>query len=489
MEVFLLILRLVFAVVFGTAGLAKLFDRAGAEKAFAEFGVPEAFVRPLVYILPVVEITIAVSLLFVSSSWFGAIGAASVLLVFTIAMLYQMAKGNSPDCHCFGQLHSEPVGVSSVLRNVGLLALSVFLIAQGSGVQGVSLINSNQDIMLFVLGLAVVGLLAASVFFLKRISDQQTEIMRRIELIELVGQSGAAVEREAAHPNEGLPIGARVPDFELPSAGGESVSLAGLLGRHKPVLFFFVSPTCAPCRALVPNFEQWQRDLGDKVQFVFVSNGDAGDNLEKFGGEAAKQILVQKEREVAELLKAQWTPTAVLMDRHGRIASHVAAGDTAIKNLVEQIAARDLDGEFTYFSNGNGHSHRIKIGESVPRFSLTDLKGKTIDAEYFKGKKTLVTFWSLSCPYCVNMMDELSEWDRTRGKDDPALIVFSDGDKAAHQKIDLVSPIVLDDGHKTSAGFGMFGTPSAVLVNEQGKIVSETAVGAPDIWSLIGRRK
>jgi hypothetical protein len=35
----------------------------------------------------------------------------------------------------------------------------------------------------------------------------------------------------------------------------------------------------------------------------------------------------------------------------------------------------------------------------------------------------------------------------------------------------------------------MFGTPSAVLVNEDGTIVSETAVGAPNIWALIGKRK
>jgi hypothetical protein len=35
----------------------------------------------------------------------------------------------------------------------------------------------------------------------------------------------------------------------------------------------------------------------------------------------------------------------------------------------------------------------------------------------------------------------------------------------------------------------MYGTPSAVLVNEDGVIVSETAIGAPDIWALIGKRK
>jgi hypothetical protein len=49
--------------------------------------------------------------------------------------------------------------------------------------------------------------------------------------------------------------------------------------------------------------------------------------------------------------------------------------------------------------------------------------------------------------------------------------------------------VILDEGHKTAAGFGMYGTPSAVLVNEDGVIVSETAIGAPDIWALIGKRK
>jgi hypothetical protein len=35
----------------------------------------------------------------------------------------------------------------------------------------------------------------------------------------------------------------------------------------------------------------------------------------------------------------------------------------------------------------------------------------------------------------------------------------------------------------------MQGTPSAILVNERGIVVSETAIGAPDIWSLIGKRQ
>ncbi len=35
----------------------------------------------------------------------------------------------------------------------------------------------------------------------------------------------------------------------------------------------------------------------------------------------------------------------------------------------------------------------------------------------------------------------------------------------------------------------MDGTPSAVLINENGKIASEVAVGAGNIFALIGKRK
>jgi hypothetical protein len=86
------------------------------------------------------------------------------------------------------------------------------------------------------------------------------------------------------------------------------------------------------------------------------------------------------------------------------------------------------------------------------------------------------------------MIEELKEWDRQKGLDAPNLIVFSDGEPEAHKAIGLKSPIVLDEGYKTAEKFGMFGTPSAVLVSENGKIISETAIGAPNIWALIGKR-
>src|SRR4051794_21415892 len=196
MEILLLLIRLALAGVFGVAGVSKLFDKAGTEKAAIDFGVPPSIAGHVATLLPIAELLIAAALFFVQFSWFGAAGAAVLLLGFTAAMLVQIAKGNAPDCHCFGQVHSEPVGTTSVLRNVALFVLAGFLIASGRNAQGVNFLNSTQEIMLFAIGLGVLALIAMAVVSLRRISDQQLEIMRRIELMELVGREGGPVERE-----------------------------------------------------------------------------------------------------------------------------------------------------------------------------------------------------------------------------------------------------------------------------------------------------
>ncbi len=491
MEVVLLLIRIFLFAVFAAAGIGKLLDLKGAEKAFGEFGVPDDLAKPLAIALPIAELLIAVLFLLTKTSWLGAIGAVLLLAVFIGGMIWQMAQGKAPDCHCFGAIHSEPVSKKSLIRNIIFATLAFFLVANGSAVQGLSLTDLTGEMALqLILGLATIGLLGAVVFYLKKISEQQTQIMRRIEIIELVAHEGGEREVEragAGNPQDGLPIGAPVPDFSLPDLKGGEVSFEALLSKAKPVLFFFVSPTCNPCQALLPEIEAWQDELKDKVEMVFMSSGKAAENAEKFGGKNFKQILLQNEREVAELFRSKWTPTAILVNRHGMIASHSAAGDAAIRGLIEKIKAENSEKPLEFVANGDASA--LKIGENVPELLLKDLDGKEITAKSFQGKKTLVTFWSTTCPHCITMIRDLQEWDREKGADEPNLLVFSEGDEEMHRDIGLKSPIVLDEGYKTAEKFGMYGTPSAVLINEHGKIASETAIGASNIWALIGKRK
>lgn len=488
MEIILLLIRILLSGIFLVAGIGKLLDLPGSEKAVKEFGVPKDLAKPLSVALPITEIIIAFLLLAANTARLGALGAVLLLGIFIAGMLWQMKLGNAPDCHCFGQIHSEPVGAKSLIRNIIFAVLALVVLIFGSGV-GLSDL-ANETALQLVFGIGIAGLLFVAVTYLKKISEQQTTIIRRIELLELIGNEGGEAKRDDVHtPHDGLPIGAPAPDFELPDIYGKVINFEHLLMSGKPSLLLFVSPTCKPCQALMPEINVWQKELGDKLNFVFISNGSAEENAEKFGGENPVTILLQKKKEIGELFAAPWTPTAIYINQDGITGSRPAAGDTAIRELVEMIKAADENEKFFYVPNSDSFGKPPKIGEPIPEFAINDLRGIEITDKDLRGKQTLVTFFGTTCPHCVAMHDDLREWESTKEADAPELVIFSDGDVEAHNELNLNAPILLEKGYKTAIKFGMHGTPSAVLVNENGVIISETAVGAPQIWALIGKYK
>ena len=492
MAVILLLIRLFLAAIFALAGVGKLLDLGGSEKAVKDFGVPNDLAKSFAVALPIAELVIAVLLLPSATAWFGAIGGFLLLLIFIGGMLWQMAQGNAPDCHCFGQIHSEPISAKSLIRNAIFAILSFFLIVQGNQNQGLSLLNTSNNStegngMSLILGLATVGLLAAAVYYLKIISDQQIQIMRRIEILELTSnESGETIREDVVLPKSGLMIGTPVPDFELPDINGKQISSKQLLMASKNVLLLFVSPNCSPCAALLPEIETWQAELKGKLNFVFVSSGKVKENLDKFGGTSLKQILIQKDKEVTELFGAQWTPTAVLINTEGHIAGRLAVGDEAIRKLVENLKA-EIDGSKPLIISSVNGSDKSLLGAKLPDFVLPDISNKNFSLEDLSGKKTLVAFWSTNCGFCDQMLDDLRDWEETKGIDEPDLLLLSEGDAEQHRSIELNSPILLDKGRIISSQFGMAGTPSAFLVGGEGKIISETAVGADEIWRLLGK--
>src|SRR5260221_3600616 len=127
MDVVLFIARLLLAAVFIVAGFAKLADLPGSRQALRDFGVPAVLANPFGALLPLAEIAVAVALIPRVSAWWGALGALALLLLFVAGIGYNLARGRTPDCHCFGQLHSAPAGWTTLIRN-GVLALVAGLI-------------------------------------------------------------------------------------------------------------------------------------------------------------------------------------------------------------------------------------------------------------------------------------------------------------------------------------------------------------------------
>src|SRR5947209_18100826 len=120
MLIALLVARLFLALAFAIAGAAKLADLPGSRRALEEFGLPRVFAFPLGTLLPIVEIAIAAVLIPTATAWWGALAALAVLVIFTAGIAVTLFSGLRPDCHCFGQLYSAPIGWGTLLRN-GLL--------------------------------------------------------------------------------------------------------------------------------------------------------------------------------------------------------------------------------------------------------------------------------------------------------------------------------------------------------------------------------
>lgn len=352
MDFILLVNRLLLAAVFLTSGLAKFADRDGSRQAMRDFGLPNLIAVPFSIILPIAEIILAISLLFVGSTWWGAVGATGLLLLFIVGIAINLARGRTPDCHCFGQLHSEPIGWPTLIRNFILLIMAGFIVWQGPDNVGVNIgnwltnLNGLQLVTLFfsVLGLVI---LTAEGWLLMHLLRQNGRLLLRIESLEekLVptntNQHGPlASTLEKSWKKSSLTIGMPAPAFHLSDSKGKSVSIDSLRSADQPILLLFSDPKCGPCIALMPKIAEWQHKYSRLLTIAVISRGSSKDNHSIFSKHNISNILLQKDREVASAYLIPGTPSAVLVLPNGEIGSLVASGSIQIEELVANIISK-----------------------------------------------------------------------------------------------------------------------------------------------------
>ena len=159
----LIFLRFALSLIFGVAGAAKLLDWRGAREAVTNFGVPPSFAKAVAFMLPLTEIGIALGLLFAKSAWQSALAASVLLMIFVVAIGVNLLRGRAPECHCFGQLYSRPLGWPTLARNLvfAVCALFVFWRVQldTNPALAPGLTSAAQSASLFVAVAAVTTLL------------------------------------------------------------------------------------------------------------------------------------------------------------------------------------------------------------------------------------------------------------------------------------------------------------------------------------------
>ena len=506
MNTVLLIARLVLTVVFAVAGISKLTDREGSRQAMSDFGLPAALAAPFVLLLPLAELAVAVALVPAATAWWGAVGALALLLLFVAGIGVNLARGRKPECHCFGQLHSAPAGWKTLARNGALTAVAGLVVWQGKDGAGPSALSwigelTAAQVIASILGLVALALLAGQWWFLLHVLRQIGRLLVRVEALEAnLGVGGPAPSGNGAQQTASLPVGSEAPDFNLSGLHGETITLESLRSAGKPVLLLFTDPGCGPCTAMLPEIGRWQEEYSEKLTVSLISRGDPEENRAKMGEHGLSKVLLQGDWEVSEAYRVSGTPSAVLVRPDGTIGSAMMGGAEAIEALLAhavgerpQLPVHHPQAQGEPCPNcGKIHAAAPTlpaakgVGEPAPEIKLPDLEGNTVELRDFSGEQTLVLFWNPGCGFCQQMLPDLKELEGDRPEGAPKLLVVSAGTEEANREMGLSSAVVLDQQFAVGRAFGASGTPSAVLVDQEGKVASDIAIGAPAVLEVAG---
>jgi peroxiredoxin len=332
---------------------------------------------------------------------------------------------------------------------------------------------------------------------------QNGRILLRLEAIEKqLGRRAGAKEREATRRPEGLPVGEAAPDFELPDLAGSRRKLSDF--RGKDLLLIFFNPKCGFCTKMAADLAALRPEGGDgQATPVVVTTGDVNENrklIEKYGIRCA--VLLQEQMEVASQFRAQGTPMGYRIDAAGRIASELAVGAEALLKLADLKAPLPP----AKSGNGKGSAHKgkqpdpslarsklnrtgLKAGAVAPDFALPRLRGGELSLAGLRGRRVLLVFSDPNCGPCDELAPQLQELHLER----PDLVVLvisrrdADATRAKAVALGLEYPIVMQQQWEISKKYGMFATPIGYLIDEQGIVAADVAVGVAPILALANR--
>jgi uncharacterized membrane protein YphA (DoxX/SURF4 family)/peroxiredoxin len=318
-----LAIRMLLAAVFAVAGIAKLRDLDGSRAAMKDFGVPAGLARTAGVLLPLAEIAVAIALVPTVSARWAAVVALLLLLAFIWGIANALRHGESPDCHCFGQLHSAPAGPSTLARNAALALLAAVVVVKAPGAALDDWVSERSAAELVAVGAGI----AALFFGIGWLYMWRDRSGLKLQL--------ARAQRLATSAAPGIPIGTPAPNFTLPDLHGNDISLESLLERGHPVLMVFVSPGCEQCVELLPKISRWQRSLSDRLTLVLMSTGSVKRNKPIFEEHGiGDDVLLQELMEVTDAFRIRGTPSAVLITPEGMVATNPAETVFGIEPLL-----------------------------------------------------------------------------------------------------------------------------------------------------------
>jgi peroxiredoxin len=352
-------------------------------------------------------------------------------------------------------------------------------------------------------------LIAVGTWLVYQLARQNGRILLRLEAID-ERLSPREVLRKTDRPQKrhreavGLPVGTPAPDFELPDLTGVRHKLSDYHGKELLVVFF--NPKCGFCTKMAADLAGLPAARGDGGAVpIVVTTGDAEENrklVEQYGIRCL--VLMQEQMEIASQFRAQGTPMGYRIDGAGRVASELAVGAEPLLRL----AAAASPGQGDAVPSANSHQVKVhkddpslarsrlnrnglKAGTAAPDFQLPSIDQGELSLAEFRGGRVLLVFSDPDCGPC----DELAPRLQGIHEERPDLTVLvvgrrdAEANRAKATALGLTYPIVLQRQWEISLLYAKFATPIGYLVDEQGILLSDVAVGVDPILALAGEQR
>jgi peroxiredoxin len=338
-----------------------------------------------------------------------------------------------------------------------------------------------------LLGLLLVGVLSM-VWAILSILRLHGRLLLRVEALEArISPDGGAGQAE--HGLAGLLPATPFPPFRLPSLDDGDVELGDLRGQR--VLLVHWSPDCGYCRQIASDLAGLQERLRKRnTELVLVSYGSRETNatlVEEHG--LTCRVLLQSDGATIEGFAHMGTPVAYLLDEKGRIAKPVAVGARDVPALAAHAAGHRarLQTERPV-SESRIEREGLRAGALAPPFELPELEGGTASLAEHRGRRVLLVFSDPDCGPCQELLPELAQIHRERRSEGLDTIVVSRGgvdeNRRKAEAFGPEFPVVLQSGWKLSKKYGIFATPVAFLIDQEGVIERDVARGSSEILAL-----